>query len=90
MEKCVTIEFKGVELEISGDYTPYTPAKITADPYDSAPADGGTFENIAVFVGEVDITDLLGQDVVEEIENEAAVNAAENDEPDYPEDYNDE
>jgi hypothetical protein len=34
------------ELEIEYSYVPYTPAKLTADPYYSEPADGGGCEEI--------------------------------------------
>lgn len=67
----VTLTFKGVELTVTGEYTPYTLAKVNADPYDCYPSEGGTFEAKSVFCGRQDITDLVDYRM-EEIEEAAA------------------
>lgn len=87
MQKTVTINFRGVELEVTGNYSPSIPEKITADPYDSHPSEGGTFEVESVEAGGVEIIELLDQGVIDEIGDEAYTEAAENDGPDPDEEY---
>ena len=41
-----TEEGEVFDLEIKYSYVPYVPARITRDPYDSEPADGGYCEDI--------------------------------------------
>jgi hypothetical protein len=67
----VTLTFKGVELTVTGEYTPYTPGRVNADPYDCYDAEGGTFDAESVFCGRQDITDLVDYRM-EEIEEAAA------------------
>ena len=61
MHKTIHLTYKGHDLTVSGEYTPYTPARITADPYYSRPAEGGIFEEptIAAEGLDPDITELL-------------------------------
>ena len=61
----VTVTYQGFDFELYGDYEPYIPAKLTADPYDSHPAEGGYFEIDKVLLDDVDVCDLLHEDVLE-------------------------
>lgn len=76
MTRTVVVTVRGVVLEVTGDYTPYTPAKLRADPYDSCDAEGGTFEVEAVDCGGQDITELVDYRM-DEIADAAAEQAAE-------------
>lgn len=76
MTRTVVVTVRGIVLEVTGDYTPYTPAKLRADPYDSCDAEGGTFEVTAVDCGGQDISDLVDYRM-EEIAEAAAEKAAE-------------
>ena len=67
----VNVTVKGVELTVTGEYTPYTPGRVNADPYDCYPSEGGTFEVESVDCGGQDITDLVDYRM-EEIEEAAA------------------
>lgn len=79
MHRIINLTYKGHELEVSGEYTPYTPARITADPYTSHPAEGGIIEEpkIVVCGTDPDITELLEDcpcvydDIVSLAENKA-------------------
>jgi hypothetical protein len=79
MQKTVYLTYKGLEIEVSGQWTPYTPARITADPYHSHPAEGGTFDDARITVCGIDpdITELLDgcicayDDIISLAENKA-------------------
>lgn len=89
--KTIAINYLGTELEISGSWVPYRPAKITADPSKSYPAEGGYFEVCTVrAAGEnPDITELLdskdGKELWEKIMEEVNEKAGreENENHDY-------
>lgn len=55
----VNIYVRGVQLTVTGEYTPYSPAKVRADPDDSYDAEGGTFEVESVDCNGQDITELV-------------------------------
>ena len=55
----VNVTVRGVLLTVTGEYTPYTPAKVNADPYDCYDAEGGTFEVTVVDCNGQDITELV-------------------------------
>jgi hypothetical protein len=59
MTRTVNVTVRGVVLTVTGDYTPYTPARVRADPDDSCDAEGGTFEVAAVDCSGQDITELV-------------------------------
>jgi hypothetical protein len=64
----VTVTYKGFDFELYGDYEPYIPAKLTADPYDSHPAEGGYFEIDKVLLDGIDVYDLLNDETLEVLE----------------------
>ena len=72
----VNVTVRGVLLTVTGEYTPYTTAKVNADPYDCYDAEGGTFEVTAVDCNGQDITELVDYRM-EEIAEAAAEVAAE-------------
>ena len=53
--------FRGVSLDVEGTYTQYVPARLTADPYYSTPAEGG-IDELYVKLDGVDVTDWLTDD----------------------------
>lgn len=59
----VTIEFKGVEMDVEGTFTPYD----HGDYY--TPPSGGIYEIESVKISDVDVTDLVDC-YIDEIENE--------------------
>lgn len=62
MNKSATVTIKGVDIVVSGDYIPYTPAKITADPSNSYPAEGGCLDDdYTITIGGEDVTELLAE-----------------------------
>jgi hypothetical protein len=63
-----TVTYGGIEFEVEGEYLPYTPARITADPYYSEPPDGGYFEEFDVLIGGNSIFEMLTEATVEKIE----------------------
>lgn len=75
----VTVTVRGVVLEVTGEYTPYTAAKVNADPYDCYDAEGGTFEVEAVDCNGQDITELVDYRM-DEIADAAAEQAREEEE----------
>jgi len=72
----VNITFEGCEFAVEGNYQPFTPAKLTADPYYSHPPEGGEWNDYRIMMGDVDLTDWLRDTVVDRI-IEAASEAAE-------------
>ena len=61
----VTVTYKELDFELHGDYEPYIPAKLTADPYDSHPAEGGYFGLDMVLLDGIDVYDLLNDETWE-------------------------
>jgi len=61
----VTVTYKDFDFELRGDYEPYIPAKLTADPYDSHPAEGGYFEIDKVLLDGADVYGLLNDETLE-------------------------
>ena len=61
----VTVEYRNLEFDLFGDYEPYIPAKLTADPYDSHPAEGGYFEIDKVLLDGADVYGLLNDETLE-------------------------
>jgi hypothetical protein len=61
-----TIIYRGLEWNFTGSWIPYRPAKITADPSKSYPAEGGYFDDyeIAYAVDEEDFTDMLKDEII--------------------------
>lgn len=57
----VSVEMRGVDITVIGEVYPYTPAKITADPADSYPAEGGGFDkyDVSIEIGGEDVTELF-------------------------------
>jgi hypothetical protein len=70
----VDVTYSGIVFTVSGDYAPYVPANFLD------PAEGGSFEDYTISIGENDLTDLLSDDVVQYI-MELADNAAGDYEP---------
>jgi hypothetical protein len=66
------IEFHGHILDVSYEYEKYVPAKLTADPYDSHDAEGGWCEVLTVKLDGKDITDLMGEERVNELSEKIA------------------
>lgn len=82
MQRSVSITYRGIELTVEGPYTPYTPERITADPGDSSPAEGGYFEEYTVKIGETDITDIIDANELTNIGDLAAAEACDGPDPD--------
>lgn len=59
----VTIEFKGMEMDVEGTFTPYDHGDFYT------PASGGTYEIENVKISDVDVT-VLVECFIDEIENE--------------------
>lgn len=57
----VSVEMRGVEIEVVGEVVPYLTAKITADPSNSYPAEGGGFDrvDVSIEIGGEDVTELF-------------------------------
>jgi hypothetical protein len=72
-KKGVPVTVDEVELVVDGVYHRWRPAKIAADPDDSRPAEGGTFEVEAVWHADDDITALVegAEGLLERIEQAA-------------------
>ena len=62
-ERTIDICLDDIELEVSGDYDPYVPAKTNCLPEDSHPEEGGYFELYSIVYRhksfEVDLTTIL-------------------------------
>lgn len=61
------------ELELTYDYVPYTPARLTADPYYSEPEDGGYCEDVSyelVSYTKYEDGKVIANEVTPEIEKE--------------------
>lgn len=58
------IEYNGITFQFSGQWIPYVPPKITADPYNSEPAEGGYFDDWKIVYNGHDWTDSLSEDVI--------------------------
>jgi len=75
MQMAVSVTVDGVQFDVEGEYTPYTPARIAADPDDSYPAEGGTLEDVKVRIGGQDVgrvlSNLVWNAVIEAAEAEA-------------------
>lgn len=56
---------------VGRDYVPYSPAHITADPYYSVDEEGGYFEDYDILLGDTDVTEILSDDVIEEVVRKA-------------------
>ena len=55
----VTVSFHDVELEVTGAFTPATPARIYAPAEDCYPAEDGEADIEMICIGGVDVTWLL-------------------------------
>lgn len=54
-----TIEQSGVSLLVEGTYMPALPPRLTADPYNSEEGETGYWIEYAIYIGGVDVTELL-------------------------------
>ena len=72
MKNSKDVEFYGHILDVTYEYEAYVPARLTADPYDSHDAEGGWCEVVKVKLGELDITDLIGDDRLCELSEQIA------------------
>ncbi len=72
MKDKTQIDLYGHILDVTYEYEAYVPAKLTADPYDSHDAEGGWCEVLTVKLDGKDITDLIGEDRVNEISERIA------------------
>ncbi len=65
MKESVTVEWHDEDFEVEGTWNKPRGARITLDPTDSEPADGGTFgDDATITLGGVDMTDLFGEMVL--------------------------
>lgn len=74
----LTINFKDIEFELEGSYTPYRPATMYnrfGDPGD--PAEGGNFDLEVVKIGEADVAEVLSKDTLDALTNSAEEQCAE-------------
>lgn len=61
----ITVE--GMTFQVSGEWVPYVPERITADPYNSVPAEGGYFEETVIKHDGIDMYPLLSDSVLDRI-----------------------
>ena len=62
-----SVSFHGHTLDVLVEYEVAVPAKLTADPYTSHEGTGGWGEVIKASLGDLDITDLLGEERLSEL-----------------------
>jgi len=55
----ITINFKGVNLDIYGELVPYIPARVNCLPEDATPQEGGFFDLEYIEHNGDDVTELL-------------------------------
>ena len=69
MNSSGSLEFKGIKLDIEFEATEYVPAKMYEDNGDpGSPEEGGDFDIHKVSLDGVDITELLNEQTIKEIE----------------------
>ena len=61
------ITYRGIQLEVEGDYTPAEKGYMYDGNLDGLPDSGAEFDVNAVFVQDTDIYDLLGNDELKHI-----------------------
>jgi hypothetical protein len=62
-----TVIYQGFSFEFTGEWVPFFPARLTLDPGQSYPAEGGYFEDFDIKLDDQDIYDLLDADAVNDI-----------------------
>jgi len=69
-----TIEHLGIEFEYEGEMAPYQPAVLRQDWGKSEPAEGGNIEDFQVFIGELNVTEVVSEKVLSALEEKAVEN----------------
>lgn len=69
-----TLSYLGIEFSYEGEIVPYHPAILRQDWGKSEPAEGGNFEDFQVFIGEINVTEVLTDKVLETLEGMAVEN----------------
>jgi len=70
MNHTETITYNSIEFEVTGDYLELIPATMyTANGDPGNPQEGGYIDGATIKLCDVDITDLLNDETIEEIES---------------------
>jgi len=59
MKKSIDIIYHKVPMNVSGEWIPFQPAVLRADPLESRPPEGGYFSDYTITIGDVDATSAL-------------------------------
>jgi hypothetical protein len=85
-----SIVFRGKDLYIEYNYTPYDPGRMYMSNGDPGyPPEGGEFELTAVSIDGSDILDLLSEEIQQELIDQYIEEGLEQDDPRDPDDFKD-
>ena len=66
-----TITHLGIEFNYEGDMVPYQPAILRQDWGKSEPEEGGYLDDFQVFIGDINVTQVLSETVLAALEEQA-------------------